>query len=251
MRPTWSALCAAVLLLVNPFSLTMVEYAWIEPMLILTFCLTVFSVTRYPRVVPCMFGHFLYAKQTDAQQILPLAWVLVDSANGWKGLAEFSCQQIPCGGRANEICRIICRSWRIRIVCSRFRFAGRFASTRFRTLLTQPPEDGLCFRPGFPSFTCRSACIWDSGRHPALLRVSPPHAALTLLPFFRHSPNGSPQLLFFWNWNAVLCRSPFGRCQRHLSISETRCRLKRFPSRGTVTYQMPVMTERHNNYFGA
>ncbi len=88
MRPSWPALCAAVLLLINPFSLTMIEAAWIEPILILLFCLTLFSVLRYPRAVPYLFGLFLCAKQTNLA-VLPLGLMLLNNEYRWKELVGF------------------------------------------------------------------------------------------------------------------------------------------------------------------
>jgi hypothetical protein len=88
MQASWTALCGAVLLLINPYSLTMIHYAWTEPMLIFLFCLTLFCVSRFPKASPYIFGLFLCAKQTDLA-ILPLGWMLVDGSREWKAVAGF------------------------------------------------------------------------------------------------------------------------------------------------------------------
>ncbi len=65
-----------------------VGWSWVEPFVILTFCLALFSVSRYPRAVPYLFGLFLCTKQTNLA-ILPLGWILIGNPSDWKGVMSF------------------------------------------------------------------------------------------------------------------------------------------------------------------
>lgn len=89
MQSSWLALCSAVLLLMNPFSQRLIENAWVESFVIPAFCLTLYCVSRYPRVVPYVFGLFLCTKQTNFS-IFPLLWMLADAGTGWKGAVSFA-----------------------------------------------------------------------------------------------------------------------------------------------------------------
>ena len=97
MQTSWPALCGAVLLLMNPFSQLLIVWAWVEPVAILTFCLTLFSVSRYPKAVPWLLGLFLASKQTNLA-ILPLALMLVENPWEWKKVAGFFAKALAVVG---------------------------------------------------------------------------------------------------------------------------------------------------------
>jgi hypothetical protein len=79
MRSSWFSFAAAILLLVNPMSLALVEFGWIEPLILLLFCALVFAATRYPKAVPWLLGLFLASKQTNLG-ILPLVPLLLNGS---------------------------------------------------------------------------------------------------------------------------------------------------------------------------
>jgi len=88
MRSSWPALWGGVLLLINPFAQMMVGWSWVEPFVILTFCLMLYFVSRYPRAVPYLFGLFLCTKQTNLA-LLPLGWMLIGNPPDGKRVAGF------------------------------------------------------------------------------------------------------------------------------------------------------------------
>ena len=90
---TWISLCAGILLLVNPLSLRMVQYAWVEPMAILFFSATLYSLRRYPRAAPYIFGLFLAAKQT-LLPCLALVPLLMGNHWEWKKLVGFASKSL-------------------------------------------------------------------------------------------------------------------------------------------------------------
>ena len=86
MQESWVSLGAALLLLFNPFSLPLLESAWMEPLTILTFCAAVFTASRWPRATPYLFGLFLATKQTNFA-LLPFCVFLLEKNWTWKSLA--------------------------------------------------------------------------------------------------------------------------------------------------------------------
>ncbi len=93
MRDSWASISAAVLLLVNPLTQTMIQWGWEESVVILSFCLTVFCISRYPRAIPYLFGVFLSTKQTNLA-LLPLAWILIDGLQTPRRIAGFLAKSI-------------------------------------------------------------------------------------------------------------------------------------------------------------
>jgi hypothetical protein len=88
MQSSWISLCAAVLLLINPFSQMMIQFGWIEPTLIFLLCLTLSAAFRYPRAVPYLFGLFVCAKQPNLA-VFPLGLILIDGPWEWKRVVTF------------------------------------------------------------------------------------------------------------------------------------------------------------------
>jgi hypothetical protein len=89
MRVSWFSLGAATLLLLNPMSIRVVVYAWIEPLAVLLFILTLFAALRYPALTPWIFGLFLASKQTH-MAVLPLVPFLISEPREWKAVLRFA-----------------------------------------------------------------------------------------------------------------------------------------------------------------
>jgi hypothetical protein len=62
-RPTRFSAMAAVLFLLTPKTQTILEMAWTEPLLVLTFSFVMFCAFRWPRALPYALGLFLSSKQ--------------------------------------------------------------------------------------------------------------------------------------------------------------------------------------------
>ncbi len=77
-RPTWMSLIAGILVMVNPVSLKVIEFAWTEPVTMLFFSLSLFAWFRFPVAVPYLFGLFVSSKQH-----LAIALVFVPLLVGW------------------------------------------------------------------------------------------------------------------------------------------------------------------------
>ena len=84
-RPTWMSLIAGILMMVNPVSLKVIEFAWTEPVTILFFSFSLFAWFRFPKAVPYLFGLFVSSKQH-----LAIALVFVPLLVGWDWKRIFS-----------------------------------------------------------------------------------------------------------------------------------------------------------------
>jgi hypothetical protein len=86
--PSWTSLGIAIFLVVNPVAMSMVQWAWVEPLALLLFSATLFFAVRYPPLVPWFFGLFLASKQTHLA-MLPLAPLVIPVGGNWRSLGIF------------------------------------------------------------------------------------------------------------------------------------------------------------------
>jgi hypothetical protein len=80
-----SGLIAALFLLV-PTVFFIIEQSWTEPLLALTFSLTMFCALRWKRGLPCALG-LLFATKQYTVLMVPLVWLLVEEPRSWKTFA--------------------------------------------------------------------------------------------------------------------------------------------------------------------
>ena len=78
----WAGLVAAMFLL-TPRVYFVVERAWTEPLLVLTFSFVMFSHLRWKRALPFALGLFFATKQYTILAA-PLVWLLTDGPDRWK-----------------------------------------------------------------------------------------------------------------------------------------------------------------------
>ncbi|MBS1154027.1 MAG: hypothetical protein H6Q89_5725, partial [Myxococcaceae bacterium] len=88
-RPGRVASTAAVILLMSPRSLFVLEQGWTESSAILAFAAVVFCACRAPRLLPWVFGAMLATKQYFVL-CLPLVFLLLPRPLTWRGFAGFA-----------------------------------------------------------------------------------------------------------------------------------------------------------------
>jgi hypothetical protein len=84
-RPGKIAVLAATLFLLTPRSLYVIDLAWTEPLLTLTFSMAMFCACRCRKMLPYALGLYFATKQYTVLS-LPALLLLVDGPNYWKEL---------------------------------------------------------------------------------------------------------------------------------------------------------------------
>jgi len=194
MRKSWLSLCGGALLLINPFSLLLIQFAWTEAIAILFFCATLFSVSRYPRAVPYLFGLFLTTKQ-PVLATLPLVPLLIGETRNWKQMIGFMSKSLAV----------------VTIVCLPFFLwnRGAFVLSLLTVQTVGPLRKDLISYPAYAAsigwFTAPFwlpflslpitlyLALWKAPRNPVGFAAA---SALLLIPFFALSKQGSPNYYF-------------------------------------------------------
>lgn len=86
-RPGRLGVMAAALLLLTSQGFLVLAMSWTEPLVILTFSLTVFCACRFRKALPYALGLFLASKQYSILAI-PAVWLLLEEPNRGKGFAR-------------------------------------------------------------------------------------------------------------------------------------------------------------------
>lgn len=86
-RPGRVAALAATLLLLMPRSIYVLDLAWTEPLLVLTFSFFLFCLCRWPRAMPYALGLYFSTKQYTILT-LPLLPLIVEGPNHWKRVGK-------------------------------------------------------------------------------------------------------------------------------------------------------------------
>lgn len=86
-RPGRIGPLAAVVFLLTPRALYVLNLAWTEPLLVLTFSLTMFCACRWPKALPWCLGLYLSTKQY-AVLAIPLLPLLLEGSNLWKSFRD-------------------------------------------------------------------------------------------------------------------------------------------------------------------
>jgi hypothetical protein len=82
-RPGRRAGLVAILFLLTPAVLFIVQQSWTEPLLALMFSLTIFFALRWRRGLPYALG-LLFATKQYTVLMVPLVWLLLDEPRTWK-----------------------------------------------------------------------------------------------------------------------------------------------------------------------
>lgn len=194
-RSTWIGLSAGMLLLINPFSLRMVQYAWVDSMAILFFAATLFSTRHYPRAVPYIFGLFLSSKQTMLPCIA-FAPLLVGSLWELKKLAAFATKALLV------VCAVYVPfylwnpgAFLISLVTVQLHVPLRLDLISYSAYLV---NKGAPVLPTWAPFLYLPVGIYvalrKAARTPAGFAAA---CALLLLPFFTLSKQGAPNYYYF------------------------------------------------------
>jgi hypothetical protein len=86
-RPGRIGPLAAVIFLLTPRAIYVLDLAWTEPLLVLTFSLTMFCACRWPKALPWCLGLYLSTKQY-AVLAIPLLPLLLDGPDYWKAFRD-------------------------------------------------------------------------------------------------------------------------------------------------------------------
>jgi hypothetical protein len=86
-RPGRIAALAATLLLLMPRSIYVLDLAWTEPFLVLTFSFVMFCVCRWPKALPYALGLYFSTKQYTILTI-PLLPLLIEGPHHWRTLGR-------------------------------------------------------------------------------------------------------------------------------------------------------------------
>jgi hypothetical protein len=86
-RPGRIAALAATLLLLMPRSIYVLDLAWTEPFLVLTFSFVMFCVCRWPKALPYALGLYFSTKQYTILTI-PLLPLLIEGPRHWRTLGR-------------------------------------------------------------------------------------------------------------------------------------------------------------------
>jgi len=86
-RPGRIAALAATLLLLTPRSIYVLDLAWTEPFLVLTFSFVMFCVCRWPQALPYALGLYFSTKQYTILTI-PLLPLLIEGPHHWRTLGS-------------------------------------------------------------------------------------------------------------------------------------------------------------------
>jgi hypothetical protein len=86
-RPGRIGALAAAVFLLTPRAIYVLDLAWTEPLLVLTFSLTMFCACRWPKALPWCFGLYLSTKQY-AVLAIPLLPLLLDGPNWGKSFRD-------------------------------------------------------------------------------------------------------------------------------------------------------------------
>jgi hypothetical protein len=86
----WGSL-AAVLLLINPQGLFVIDMSWTEPLLLLNFSLVMFCACRWRKGLPWALGLFFATKQYTVL-LLPAVFLLLEGPNLWKQFMKLIAQ---------------------------------------------------------------------------------------------------------------------------------------------------------------
>ncbi len=194
IRPSWLSLCGAILLLVHPFSLMLVQYAWTEPSAILFFSLTLFCALRYSKALPYVLGLFLATKQ-PMLAIVALAPLLARDPWDWKTIITDGLKSLA----------VVCALYLPFFVWNRQAFVASLITVQLcaptRTDLISYPayfvKEGWFVLPAWLPFLYLPVGIYlglrRAPRSPAGFAAA---AALLLIPFFALSRHGAPNYYF-------------------------------------------------------
>jgi hypothetical protein len=194
MQVSWASLCAAVLLVVNPFSLLMVQYAWMEPIAILLLCCMLFVAVRRPGGLPFWFGLFLSSKQ-PVLALVPLVPLLIAEPWKWRRLAGFL-------GRSLAVVVLLHVPF---LLWNRQAFVASLLTVQVRAPLRTDliSYSAYLVRRGWPAPSVWLPLLYlpvglalgirRSPRSPAGFAVA---GALVLVPFFALSKQGAPNYYF-------------------------------------------------------
>jgi hypothetical protein len=86
----WGALAASIFLL-TPRALYVIDLAWSEPVLMLTFSFVMLCACRFPKVLPYALGLYFATKQYTILS-LPAILLLVHGPDSWKKLLAMLCK---------------------------------------------------------------------------------------------------------------------------------------------------------------